>query len=81
MIGSGRDRKMKRLVLREEYIKLGQLLKAVGLVDSGVEAKIHITNVEVKLNNEVELRRVKKLHGGDTVEYNGEKIEIAGSGA
>ncbi len=72
---------MKRFVLREEYIKLGQLLKAVGLVDSGVEAKIHITNGEVKVNNEVELQRGKKLHAGDTVEYNGEKIEIAGSGA
>ncbi len=71
---------MKRFVLREEYIKLGQLLKAVGLVDSGVEAKIHITNGEVKVNHVVELQRGKKLHAGDMVEYNGETIEIAESG-
>ena len=71
---------MKRFVLREEYIKLGQLLKAVGLVDSGVEAKIHITNGEVKVNHVVELQRGKKLHAGDMVECNGETIEIAESG-
>ena len=35
---------MEKLKLRDEYIKLGQALKAAGWVDSGVEAKIVIQN-------------------------------------
>ena len=30
---------METIRLREDYIKLGQALKAAGLVESGVEAK------------------------------------------
>lgn len=60
----------------EEFIKLGQALKKAGVVDSGVEAKIVITEGEVRLNGEVEIQRGKKLHDGDIVEFNGETIEI-----
>ena len=45
---------MHEIKLREEYIKLGQALKAVGLVESGVEAKDVIVNGEVKVNGAVE---------------------------
>ncbi|MBO5197902.1 MAG: RNA-binding S4 domain-containing protein [Lachnospiraceae bacterium] len=69
---------MERLVLREEFIKLGQALKAVGLVESGVEAKICITQGEVTVNGAVEIQRGKKLYPGDVVEFKGEKIVIAG---
>mgnify|MGYP000293233271 FL=1 len=31
---------MEEIVLRDEFIKLGQAIKAAGLVESGVEAKI-----------------------------------------
>ena len=34
---------MEKIVLRDEFIKLGQALKAAGLVESGVEAKDVIT--------------------------------------
>lgn len=67
---------MEKIVLREEYIKLGQALKAVGLVESGVEAKEVIVNGLVKVNGAVELQRGKKLYDGDTVEYNNERISI-----
>ncbi|HCA22241.1 MAG TPA: RNA-binding protein [Lachnospiraceae bacterium] len=60
----------------EEYIKLGQLLKATGLVSSGIEAKIVIQNGEVKVNGEVDLRRGKKVVAGDTVEYSGKHIIV-----
>jgi ribosome-associated protein len=60
----------------EEYIKLGQLLKATGLVSSGIEAKIVIQNGEVKVNGEVDLRRGKKVVAGDTVEYSGKQIIV-----
>lgn len=64
------------LHLRDEFIKLGQALKAAGLVGSGVEAKFVINDGLVFVNGNVELQRGKKLYEGDIVEYNGEKIFI-----
>ena len=62
--------------LRDEFIKLGQALKAAGLVDSGVDAKFMIQDGRVKVNGSVEIQRGKKLYDGDIVEYDGNKIKI-----
>ena len=62
--------------LRDEYIKLGQALKAAGVVDSGVTAKLVILDEKVKVNGEVEVQRGKKLYDGDVVEALGETIKI-----
>lgn len=62
--------------LREEYIKLGQALKAAGLVESGVEAKEVIQNGLVEVNGEIDTRRGRKLYGGDVVTFDGEEITI-----
>lgn len=67
---------MQEIKLREDYIKLGQALKACGLVSSGIEAKIVIQDGEVKVNGEVDTRRGKKLVDGDVVEFDGETIKI-----
>ena len=67
---------MTELHLREEYIKLGQALKAAGLVDSGVEAKYAVQNGEVQVNGQVELQRGKKLFAGDRVFFHGKEILI-----
>ena len=67
---------MEIIQLKEEFIKLGQALKAVGLVSSGLEAKIVIEEGEVSVNGEVEYQRGKKLYEGDMVEFNGETIKI-----
>ena len=67
---------MEIIQLKEEFIKLGQALKAVGLVSSGLEAKIVIKEGEVSVNGEVEYQRGKKLYEGDMVEFNGETIKI-----
>ena len=67
---------MERIVLREEFIKLGQALKAAGLVESGVEAKEVILDGLVKVNGKTEIQRGKKLYEGDSVEYNNEIISI-----
>ena len=64
--------------LRDDFIKLGQALKAAGLVDSGLDAKIVIQDGEVSVNGEVETRRGKKLYPGDVVKFDGETIEIVG---
>ena len=70
---------MEKIILREEYIKLGQALKAAGLVESGVESKEVILAGLVKVNDQVEYQRGKKLYDGDMVEYNKEKIQIVNS--
>lgn len=67
---------MGTIKLRDEYIKLGQALKAAGLVGSGVDAKIVIQNGHVKVNGEVETQRGKKLYDGDLVTYNGSSVKI-----
>ena len=67
---------METIKLREEFIKLGQALKAANLVSSGVEAKIVIQDGEVKVNGAVEYQRGKKLYDGDLVEFNSEQIKI-----
>ena len=67
---------MHEIKLREEYIKLGQALKAAGLVESGVEAKIVIQEGEVMVNGETEFQRGKKLYDGDVVSFRGEEIKI-----
>ena len=69
---------MQVIKLRDEYIKLGQALKAAGLVDSGVEAKIVINEGSVLVNGSVETQRGKKLRAGDILIYNGEEIKIEG---
>lgn len=60
----------------DEFIKLGQAIKAAGLVESGVEAKIVINEGEVTVNGQVETQRGKKLVGGETVSFRGQEIKI-----
>lgn len=68
---------METIKLRDEYIKLGQAIKAANLVSSGVEAKVVIQDGEVKVNGEVEYQRGKKLYDGDIVEFNSTQIKIS----
>lgn len=67
---------MEIIKLRDDYIKLGQALKAAGLVESGVDAKFVIQDGLVKVNGNIETQRGKKLVAGDIVEFDGEKIKI-----
>ena len=67
---------MKEIKIKDEFIKLGQLLKLAGLVSSGIEAKIVIQEGEVLYNGEVETRRGKKVYPGDTVEFDNEIVKV-----
>ena len=58
---------MEEFHARGDMIRLGQLLKAAGLVDTGGEAKVVLTEGEVTVNGEVETRRGRQLHAGDVV--------------
>ncbi len=67
---------MEIITLKEDYIKLCQALKAAGFVENGADAKFIIQDGLVKVNGSVETRRGKKLHAGDIVEYEGDRIKI-----
>ena len=67
---------MEKIKIKDEFIKLGQVLKLAGLVDSGVDAKIKINDGFVRVNGEVEYQRGKKIHPGDVIEYAGQKIKV-----
>ena len=67
---------MQVIKLRDEYIKLGQALKAAGFVESGADAKDVIVQGMVKGTGEVEVQRGKKLYAGDEVLFEGQTIRI-----
>ncbi|MDX1779503.1 MAG: RNA-binding S4 domain-containing protein [Thermodesulfobacteriota bacterium] len=67
---------MLSIEIQTETIRLSQLLKLVNVVQDGVEAKFRIANEEVRVNGEVEIRRGRKLRGGDRIEFDGEIYEV-----
>lgn len=67
---------MQTFYLKTDFIKLGQLLKAVNLVESGAEAKEEILSGRVLVNGEVCTMRGKKIYPQDKVAFNGEEIQI-----
>ena len=69
-------KKMEKIHLKDDFIKLGQALKLAGLVDSGVEAKIVIQDGKVSVNGAAELQRGKKLSPGDVVSFGGKEFQI-----
>lgn len=53
------------LVLRGDHITLAQAVKAVGLADSGGQAKVLVRGGTIRVNGEVEIRPGRKLVAGD----------------
>jgi ribosome-associated protein len=68
---------MREVEIRGDMIRLGQLLKLAGVVDSGGEAKALIANGGVIVNGERETRRGRQLHSGDVMEAAGQKVRVA----
>ena len=67
---------MEVIKLKDDYITLGQALKAAGLADSGVDAKYAIEEGKVTVNGQTEYQRGKKLRDGDVVAYAGKTVRI-----
>lgn len=65
---------MIEFTLKEEYIELIRLLKAVQLADSGGIAKMLVENGEVKRNGEIEYRKRAKIRAGEIIEVRGRII-------
>ena len=53
---------IEKVKISTEFIKLDQFLKWLAVVDSGSEAKQVILDGKVKVNDEVETRRGRKIY-------------------
>ncbi|HEX4115360.1 MAG TPA: RNA-binding S4 domain-containing protein [Solirubrobacteraceae bacterium] len=68
---------LREVQIRDETIRLGQLLKLVGIIDSGSEAKAFLAAQPVWVNGEQEARRGRQLHAGDTVRVGEQQLLVA----
>jgi ribosome-associated protein len=68
---------MQEIQAREGVIRLGQLLKVAGLVETGGEAKALLETAAVQVNGETETRRGRQLHPGDVVAVGDESVRVA----
>jgi ribosome-associated protein len=59
-----------------EFIELNNLLKVLGLCDTGGIAKATIAEGRVKVNGEVELRKRCKIRKGDVIDFEGYHITV-----
>jgi ribosome-associated protein len=69
-------RRVREVEITGETIRLGQLLKVAGVVDSGGEAKALIAEGQVSVNGEVETRRGRQLHTGDQLAAAGQQLRL-----
>lgn len=67
---------MEKVEITTEYIKLEQILKLAGAVDSGANAKAVILEGLVRVNGEIEYQRGKKLRKGDKIEFDGKHYQV-----
>lgn len=67
---------LMELEIKDEFIRLGQAMKLAGLSDDGVQAKLEITQGNVSVNGEQELRRGRKLYPGDIFSFKGQDTVI-----
>lgn len=67
---------LREVPIRDETIRLGQLLKLVGAIDSGSEAKAFLAVESVLVNEEREVRRGRQLRVGDTVQVGEQRLRV-----
>lgn len=67
---------MQEIEIRGDMIRLGQLLKLAGVVDSGGEAKAALQAGLVRVNGEPDERRGRQLHDGDVVAFEDAELRI-----
>lgn len=68
---------MKKIVIKTEFITLGQFLKVADIIQSGGEAKMFLSSNEVYINGELDVRRGRKLRENDVIKVDGEEFVIA----
>jgi ribosome-associated protein len=68
--------RVREVQIKGGVIRLGQLLKVAGIVDSGGEAKVLIADGGVTVNGEPETRRGRQLHAGDVLAAAGQEVRV-----
>lgn len=69
---------LKQVPIREQSIRLGQLLKLAGVVDSGSEVKALLAELPAVVNGEPETRRGRQLQIGDTISIGEHQLQVSG---
>jgi ribosome-associated protein len=64
--------------LNGEYVEVNQLLKLVGVVDSGGAGKNLVASGAVKVDGQPELRKTAKIRAGQTVSLGDVRISVLG---
>ena len=59
-----------------EYITLGQFIKFVGIISNGSEAKLYLASNDVYINDELDVRRGRKIYPGDKIKVEGKTYRI-----
>lgn len=67
---------MKDAKISTEFIRLGQLVKLLDLVDTGGQVTVYLLSNEILVNGVDEKRRGKKLYPNDVVTLDGEEYRI-----
>jgi ribosome-associated protein len=67
---------VREVQISTEMIRLGQLLKLAGVIDSSGEAKAFLAEHAVEVNGVAEDRRGRQLHPGDEVRAAGELLRV-----
>ena len=67
---------LRDVQIHGETIRLAQLLKLAGIVESGGESKALLAESAVRVNGELEMRRGRQLRAGDVVEAVGESLRV-----
>jgi ribosome-associated protein len=68
---------MRDVPISTDSIRLGQLLKLSGVIDSGAEVKALLGRETVSVNGEPETRRGRRLVAGDEVRVGEEHLRVA----
>jgi ribosome-associated protein len=67
---------MREVTITKEPVELYKILKFEGLVTTGGEAKLVISDGQVTVNGEVETRKRRKILGGDTIVFGAETLQV-----
>lgn len=67
---------MEIFELKGEHIALCDLLKLVGIADSGGQGKAMVAEGLVMVDGEIELRKTAKIRAGQTVECMGQSVQV-----
>jgi ribosome-associated protein len=68
---------VREIEIRDEAIRLGQLLKLAGITDAGSDARILLEAGKVRVNGELETRRGRHLRPGDVVSTPTDAVRVA----